>query len=307
MNYNQIITSLNDYDKVNVEIYINYLKSIESETDKDGAKKNKWFSYFKEDLAIDLYKKVAKDNVFIDGETITIGFRGKVLVSYNYQAYKNLVLNLYPETTFDIQVVNEGDDFSFFKDSGRVVYSHRINNPFATKKNIIGTYCIIKNSRGEFLETLNMEDIAKMQASAKTKTIWDAWFSEMVLKSVMKRACKRHFRDIVVNAEHIDNENTDLDNVNVDYIVQGNIESATSFLELTTIYNQNVNSVSDKVNFVRLLGERKEELMKLLPMYSVDNEQEAIAILKKNGKFDSLLLKWQFTEDQKEDLISKSI
>lgn len=306
MNYNKVSEALSEYKKVNVEIYINYLKFIENEK-KDNQPKNKWFGYFKDEEAIDIYKKVARDNVFIDGETITISNRGKIIVSYNYQAYKNLLLNVYPESTFDIQVVNEGDDFSFFKDSGKVVYSHRINNPFATKKNIIGTYCIIKNSRGEFLETLNMEDIAKMKAVATTKNIWNEWESEMVLKSVIKRACKRHFKDIVTNVEKLDNENYDLNALNVDTIVQSAIEKATKFDELSKIYKDNVNSVSDKVNFIRLLGERKEELIKLLPSFTNENETEALELLKKYGKFDSLLLKWQFTEDQKENLITKAL
>lgn len=306
MDYKKVSDLLIGYDKVNVDIYINYLKFMEKDKKKDGSLSNPWFPYFKDEEAVDIYKKVAKDNVFIDGETITISYRGKIIVSYNYQAYKNLLLNVYPESTFDIQVVNEGDDFSFFKDSGKVIYSHRINNPFATKKTIIGTYCIIKNSRGEFLETLNMEDIAKMKAVATTKNIWNEWESEMVLKSVIKRACKRHFRDIVVNVEKLDNENYDLNLVNVDSIVQTKIENATKFSELTKIYNENVNSVADKVNFIHLLGERKQKLIELLPNFKQENEDAALAILKKHdGKFDSLLLNWKFTEDQKESLITK--
>jgi hypothetical protein len=312
MNYQKIIDALNNsdhihYDSVNVEIYITYLKFLEQEKDKDKETlKNKWFPYFKDEEAIDIFKKVAKDNVFIDGETITLSNRGKIIVSYNYQAYKNLLLNVYPESTFDIQVVNEGDDFSFFKDSGRVVYSHRLKDPFATNKTIIGTYCIIKNSRGEFLETLNMDDIAKMKAVATTKNIWDQWESEMVLKSVIKRACKRHFRDIVVNVEKLDNENYDLNAVNVDSLVQTDIEKATTFADLGTIYNKNVNSVADKVNFVRLLGERKEKLIELLPEFKTEDETKALELIKKyNGKFDPLLLVWKFTEDQKESLITK--
>lgn len=306
MNYNLIFSGLSEYNKVNVEIYVNYLKFLEKDKKKDNTLTNPWFTYFKDDEAIEIYKKVAKDNVFIDGETITLSNRGKIIVSYNYQAYKNILLNVYPESTFDIQIVNKGDDFSFFKDSGKVVYSHRINNPFATQKEIIGTYCIIKNSRGEFLETLNMEDIAKMRAVAKTKNIWDEWESEMVLKSVIKRACKRHFRDIVVNVEKLDNENYDLNLVNVDSIVQSAIEKATKFDELSKIYKENVNSVSDKVNFIRLLGERKEQLMELLPNFKPENEEKALELIKKyDGKFDSLLLIWKFTDDQKEALITK--
>jgi len=306
MNYEKITKGLSDYDKISVGVYVGYLKFLENEKDKEKKIKNYWFAGISEDQFIDIYKKVAVDRIFIDGETITIGFRGKLLITYNYQAYKNLLLNIYPETIFDMQIVNDGDSFSFNKENGKIIYSHKINDPFALNKKIIGTYCIIKNSRGEFLETLNMQDIEKMKAVATTKNIWNDWQSEMVLKSVIKRACKRHFRDIVVNAEKIDNENNDLDRVNVEDLIQQKIENAESFEELTKIYNSEKDNVKDKVNFTRLLGERKTKLMELLPEYSIDNEKEAIEMYKKGGKIDRLLLHWKMTEDQIQTLIERS-
>jgi len=305
MNYDKITKELSDYDKINVGIYVGYLKFLEGEK-KDGEMKNKWFAFQKEDQLIDIYKKVAADRIFIDGETITIGFRGKLLITYNYQAYKNLLLNIYPETIFDMQVVNKGDNFSFNKENGKIIYSHKINDPFALNKEIIGTYCIIKNSRGEFLETLNMQDIEKMKAVATTKNIWNDWQSEMVLKSVIKRACKRHFRDIVVNVEKIDNETNDLDRVNVEDLIQDRIEKAATFDDLTKIYKDENGNVKDKVNFMRLLGERKTALMELLPYYTIENEKEAIEIFKRVGKMDAVLLHWKMTEDQMLTLIERA-
>lgn len=306
MNYDKIIKDLHGYETTHVNNYITYLKFLESEKTKDQKTKNAWFAFQKEEQLSEFYKKVASDNVFIDGETITIGFRGKLLITYNYQAYKNLVLNVYPETLFDMQNVHDGDSFSFNKENGKVIYSHKINNPFALNKKIIGTYCIIKNSRGEFLETLNMQDIEKMKAVATTKNIWEDWQSEMVLKSVIKRACKRHFRDIVVNVEKIDNENNDLDRVNVEDLIQSKIEKAGTFEELTNIYKSEKDNVKDLVNFTRLLGERKEELMQLLPEYTIENEAEALSIYNKSKKVDHLLLHWKMTEEQILTLIERA-
>lgn len=307
MNYVKIKEGLKSYDSVHVGNYLNYLKFIENEKDKTQAIKNAWYPRQSEDQLIDVFKKVAIDNVFIDGDTITIDFRyGKLLVTYNYQAYKNLVLNVYPETLFDMQNVHEGDAFSFNKESGKVIYSHKINDPFALDKKIIGTYCIIKNVRGEFLETLNMQDIEKMKAVATTKNIWNDWQSEMVLKSVIKRACKRHFRDIVVNVESIDNESNDLDRVNVEDLIQDRIEKAESFSALEKIYRDEKDSVKDKVNFVRLLGEKKTALMELLPNYTIDNEVEAIAIYKKLNKVEPLFLHWKMTDEQVISLLEKA-
>lgn len=312
MNYEKIksgiskIDHIRESDLAHIDNYVTYLRFLETEKNKDQTIKNPWFAQQTENQLIDVYKKVATDNVFIDGETITIGFRGKLLITYNYQAYKNLVLNIYPETLFDMQNVHEGDAFSFNKENGKVIYSHKINDPFALDKKIIGTYCIIKNNRGEFLETLNMQDIEKMKAVATTKNIWNEWQSEMVLKSVIKRACKRHFRDIVVNVEAIDNESNDMERVNVEDLIQQRIEEAGTFEDLTKIYKSEKDNVKDKINFTRLLGERKESLMQLLPEYNIENEPEAIELFKKSGKIDRLLLHWKMTEDQILTLIERA-
>ena len=311
MNYSELQKKLIEYDKVKVEIFTNYLKALEADKDKDGKLKNAWFPYFKEDQASDLYRKVAKDNLFIDGDTITIANAyGKIGVTYNYQAYKNLVLNLYPDSKFDIQLVHEGDDFTLGKESGKVIYSHKINNPFAIDAKIIGTYCIIKNSRGEFLETLNMADIEKMQKTARATNIWKEWYSEMVLKSVMKRACKRHFRDIVVNVEKLDNENYDLEAVTVDLSVQDKIKNAKTFDELAKVYKSEIPNLKgdSKNKAIEMASARAEELRELLPEYKKENEELAIEMLKKAGKIEPLLRVWKFSDDElKMDLISKAL
>lgn len=268
MNYPEIKNKLTIllYNSVKIDVFTSYLKFLETEKDKDGVLKNKWFSYLKEEVAINLFEKVAKDGVFIDGETITLSFRGKIIVSYNYQAYKNMVLNVYPETKFDIQLVYEGDDFEFKKVDGRVLYSHDLANPFKrkeTNKVLIGAYCVIKNSRGEFLETIDLDDINKMKASAKTKTIWDAWFSQMVMKSIIKRACKIHFKDIITNADALDNENNDPERVVIPEEIQRKIEAAKTEAELTEIYNTYINTVgSNKPILISLLSEKKKEILK---------------------------------------------
>lgn len=247
MNYENLKKELSSHERqAEIDVYFSYLKKLEVEKDmKTGDLKNKWFQYFTEKQAADLFKKVAIDNLFIDGDTITLQFKGSVMLSYNYQAYKNKLLNIYPETLFDIQNVHEGDIFNFKKESGKVVYSHEITNPFNTDKKIIGCYCIIKNSRGEFIETLNMDDIKKMRAVAKTDFIWKAWEGEMILKSVIKRACKRHFKDLVVNIEKTDNEDYDLEKP---LIIEESDENAKTIL-----------------NAAKTLDELKAQWVKLTP------------------------------------------
>ena len=93
MNYKKIQTSLIKYKKEEVSVFLAYLKQLENDKDKQGQVKNKWYRYFTEDQAVDLYKKVALDDLFIDGDTITLTYKGRVMVNYNYQAYKNKLLN----------------------------------------------------------------------------------------------------------------------------------------------------------------------------------------------------------------------
>ena len=303
MDYNKIKSKLSIYPESEVGRYINYLKFLETDKDREKKLRNPWFRYFEEDQAIDIYNKVAIDNLSIDGETITLQNKGKVMVSYNYQAYKNRVLNVYPESKFDIQLVCEGDDFSFRKENGSVIYSHKITNPFNTKPNIIGAYCIIKNQRGEFLESLNMTEVNKMKSAAKTKNIWETWESEMILKSVIKRACKRHFRDITTNIDTIDNENYDLERVGFDETIQKDIEDTNTIDELTKLYNKEKNNVTDKVKFITLLGERRKEIMALLPVIKEEDYPKAIKMIKDGTKPDSLLYTWNISKDILEKLI----
>jgi recombinational DNA repair protein RecT len=122
------------------------------------------------------------------------------------------MLVAYPESMIDLQEVKENDVFTASKESGKVIYSHKIADPMAdaNAKSIMGAYCVIKNKRGEFLTTLSKEDIAKHRRVAQTDNIWSSWFKEMVLKTVIKKACKYHFDDIFEGMNEIDNEDIDL-------------------------------------------------------------------------------------------------
>lgn len=208
MNKKIIKEGLIDFNDQEVNNYIVYLSTIEKE-----SKNAHWINKISDKEWIHAFKKVKADGLVVDGDTVTFQFRGKLLISYNYQAYKNKVIVRYPETKFDLQLVHEGDSFSFSKSSGSVIYSHSIDDPFGDKREIIGAYCVIKNERGEFLETINQSEIKKMRAVAKTQRIWDLWEGEMVLKSVTKRACKRHFKDLVESIDKTDNENYDLEGI----------------------------------------------------------------------------------------------
>lgn len=141
--------------------------------------------------------------IVIDGVNAVI--TGKNMAMVTFHGYKNKVLQTYPETEFDYGLIREGDKFKVSKDSGKVIYSHEIADPFSSGK-ITGAYVVFKNKRGEYFEALSEKDYNAMKDASKQSYLWNTWDSEFWLKSVMKRACKRNFNDIVAEIDKNDNE-----------------------------------------------------------------------------------------------------
>lgn len=253
--------ALENYDIKKVDVYISYLKALKSET-KDNKPVNWWFTKITATQFVDIFKKVASSGLFIDGDSITLNYRGKLMIVYDYHAYKNKVMLSYPETIFDFQIVYEGDNFTFKKESGKVLYSHSIADPFNTKKKIQGAYGVIKNRKGEFIEFLTLDDIAKMQKTSTMKNIWTTWYDRMVLKSIIKRICNIHFKDIVKDIDIIDNETNDLNATNINESIQTDITNAKTQEDLTKIYNDNIGTIEDVESFINMLTKRKGELVK---------------------------------------------
>lgn len=192
----------------NIDTFASYCLRLLLEKDKKtGKEKNLYMKQKTATALAQLFRRVGAEGLVFDGKHITIQSTG---ISYDYVAYKNKMLIAYPESKIDMSIVNEGDETKFSKDSGKIIYSHKVADPFSEKQNIVGAYCIIKNTRGEFLTTLNKDDIQKHRKVAKTDMIWSAWFKEMVLKTVLKKACKYHFDDIFEGMNEIDNETIDL-------------------------------------------------------------------------------------------------
>ena len=226
-----------------VTVYIKYLKQLETQKDKDGKIEAWWYAKnMTNQIATDLYLKVAIDGLFIDGDTITIGYKKRIILTYNYQAYKNKVLITYPETTFDLQLIYEGDSYYFKKKNGIILYEHDMVNQFKANRVIEGIYCIIINSRGQFVEFLEKTEIEKMKAVATMKHIWNNWEGEMWKKSVIKRACKTHFYDITSNMDKLDNEdNYDFENIEAPESIHETIKAFETKKELLDWASSKVN------------------------------------------------------------------
>lgn len=260
MNINNIKIGLKDYGHTEVDIYLNYLKQLETAKDKKKQPKNPWMKYKSDAELVSFFKKVALDGLSIDGEHVTLQSTG---ISFDYIAYKNKMLLVYPETLFDVALVYKDDTFKFEKQSGNVVYTHQINNPFdQSEDKIIGGYCIIKNKRGEFITLLSASNIAKHRKVAKTDSIWSSWFHEMCLKTVIKKACRQHFQDIYQNIETLDNENSDITQLlGISVENKAAVEEIETLEKLEEFYHANKDKNAGVLkDFNLLITNRKSEL-----------------------------------------------
>ena len=261
MDKSSIITGLADYDKVQVELFANYCFALSIETNKKTGKlKNWWMKDRTDKYLIDCFKKVHDEGLVFDGQHVTLQNTG---ISYDYQAYKNKMFLAYPDTVIDDDLVYASDVFNFSKSSGRVNYTHDIIDPFSREeKDIIGGYCVIKNRRGEFLTLLSASDIEKHRKVAKTDYIWKAWFVEMARKTVIKKACKKHFEDIYQIIINSDNDNSDIDNpLDVELSVKQEIETIETVEKLKEYYAENKDKhIANAKGFNKLVSDRKEIL-----------------------------------------------
>lgn len=260
----QIVEFLKDENKEHANAYAVYCQSVLDAKDKNGQKKNPWMAHNHPQKLAEVFQLVRSQGLVFDGKHITWQSTG---ISFDYVAYKNKMLVVYPDSKIDLSIVYKDDEFQVSKESGRVVYSHKITNPFANNESdIIGAYCIIKNERGEFLTTLNSEELKKHRAVAKTDYIWKAWFKEMVMKTVIKKAVKYHFDDVFVEIEKQDNENYDLDllpeNTNSDFLdkmqeIREQVDAIESVKKLKEFYQKNKGLGKD---FDTYVTKRKKEL-----------------------------------------------
>lgn len=243
-----IINALKGFKPEKVEQYATYCCRLAIETDKaTGQPKNGWITKKTADNLAVYFKRVAQDEgLFLDGVNITLTNRG---IQYDYKAYKNKVLIVYPESIIDSQLVYKDDELTFKKENGKVLYTHIIKNPFNQKDDdVIGAYCVIKNKRGEFLVVLGREEIEKHRKIAKTDKIWRQWFREMCLKTVIKKACAVHFCDIITNIEQNDNEaNYDLNNpLDIEIADKSKIDEIQTIEGLRDFYQKNKEKFKNK-------------------------------------------------------------
>lgn len=190
------------YDKPKVSKFIAYLSS---ELDKVSSSVSRH-------SALELYNLFAKyynAGTNLDGTNVILS--GKNMGIVTWHGYMNKVKLNHPGVFFDVQLIRGEDVFKFAKESGSIVYSHEIANPFGDDP-IKGAYCVVKFGDGnESLELLNEKDYLKMKDSSRNQATWEKWPTEFWRKSVIKRACKVYFSEEIAALEAIDNEDYGLE------------------------------------------------------------------------------------------------
>lgn len=249
-----------------------YVEKLKTEKKFDAAKKvwvlkNDWAAKKSDDWFRECWRAIKASGLEFDGKHITLTERG---VSYDYVAYKNKMLLAYPETKIDTGIVYDGDFFACGKESGVVSYVHNPKNPFDHKDaDIKGAYCVIKNRRGDFIVTLSRDEVDKARAKAKTQTIWKEWYSDMVLKTVIRKAVKFHFDDIYQEMDDEDNKNYDMDKPEAEpakdelpEALVNAVEGAETLTDLINIYDREYDKLSPvcKTKLIGILTPRKLEL-----------------------------------------------
>lgn len=197
-----IIKLLSEYNKEDINKFASYCIRLKLDW------KNTWMQKKTEENMADLFKRVHSEWLKFDWVHVTLQSRW---INYDYVAYKNKMLIAYPESIIDINIVYEWDDFKFTKIDWKITYNHEFKDPFSQKdENIKWGYCIIKNTRWEFITLLSKADFEKHRKVAKTDFIWKAWYKEMCMKTLFKKATKVHYDDIYQTMEEEDNKQYDL-------------------------------------------------------------------------------------------------
>lgn len=163
----------------------------------------------------------------VDGRQLAyvIKYGNTIQYSIGYKGFSAKIKEIYPTAIVKAELVFSGDVFTVEKVDGQARYTHKVANPFASIKDMLGAYAYVKytveGKEYSFIETIGREEINKIKGKAKTKYVWDEWYGEMAKKSAIRRLCKilTAGNPKLAVLEKIDNKNFDIQQepIHVDY------------------------------------------------------------------------------------------
>lgn len=163
----------------------------------------------------------------VDGRQLAyvIRYGNAIQYSIGYKGFSAKIKEIYPTAIVKAELVYAGDVFTVEKVDGQAKYTHKVANPFASIKSMVGAYAYVKytidGKEYSFIETMGKEEIDKIRGKAKTKYVWDDWYGEMAKKAAIRRLCKilTAGNPKLAVLEKIDNKNFDIQQepVHIDY------------------------------------------------------------------------------------------
>ncbi len=123
-----------------------------------------------------------------------IPYAGKCTLQVEYKGYLYKMTQYYKDFDYKVSLIFANDEFEVWSEGDNDCYKHKLKNPLAQNKDIIGVYFYYTYTVGgqkvSKIEYANVEQIKKAMDAAKTKNVWNSWFGEMAKKFIVKRACK---------------------------------------------------------------------------------------------------------------------
>lgn len=119
--------------------------------------------------------------------------KGKVCLDVSYMGLVDIACNTGSIRFVQAKIVHEKDDFEYQGISREPCHSF---NPFKDRGPMVGAYCLVKTSDGDFLtETMTLEEIHKIRDRSESwkrnqTGPWATDFSEMSKKSIIRRSYK---------------------------------------------------------------------------------------------------------------------
>lgn len=155
----------------------------------------------------------AKFRIEIDGRKLAyiVPYGGKATMQISYKGFLAKIKEHYPDMDYTVGMVYDGDEFSVSDKDGYQAYTHVPKDAFnQTDKGLKGIFvCLSWSENGQKCKKVMVvpkADLDKMQKKSKGGN-WSDWYSQMAIKSAIKRACKVHFASISTLADIAEYDN----------------------------------------------------------------------------------------------------
>lgn len=139
--------------------------------------------------AVGISLNPALKHAYLVPRSMKKGEAPKVYLDISYQGLLHIAMTSGAIEWGQAKLVYENDDY---ENSGIDKPPAHKQNTFGDKGNIIGAYCTVKTSSGDYLtEEMDIAALKKVAGTSKASNgPWKTWAEEMMRKTVVKRASK---------------------------------------------------------------------------------------------------------------------